>query len=145
MCSPVIGDASKALSTGIGYFWKLKKKNTHPHKVYANIIFACPHQNAIKNDRNMISDVFLMYDIIVFENLCFCPSTRKQKAGVFKDFNPGEHFWKDAFSVIVFTRYLYVWTVGQTGEKIMSVFKQKHGCGCCVHCPVGNETPVIHC
>lgn len=27
----------------------------------------------------------------------------------------------------------------------MSVFKQKHGCGCCVHCPVGNETPVIHC
>ena len=40
----------------------------------------------------MIYDVFMMYDIIVFENLRFRPSTRKQKAGVFRDFNPGEHF-----------------------------------------------------
>ena len=40
----------------------------------------------------MIYDVFMMYDIIVFENLRFRPSTREQKAGVFRDFNPGEHF-----------------------------------------------------
>ena len=45
----------------------------------------------------MIDDVFMVYDIIVFENLCFHLSTCKQKAGVFKDFNLGEHFWKDVF------------------------------------------------
>ena len=67
-----------------------------------------------------------MYDIIIFENLHFHPSTSKQKADVFKDFNPpGEHFWKDVFSLIVFTRYIYVWTVGKTREKVLSVFKQK--------------------
>ena len=71
MSSPVIGGASKALSTGIRIFLKIKKKNTHPHKVYANIIFACPHQNTIENDGNMISDVFMMYYIIVFETSVF--------------------------------------------------------------------------
>ena len=67
-------------------------KKIHIHTYCIQIIFACPHENAIKNDGNMIYDVFMMYDIIVFENLCFRPSTCKQKAGVFKDLNPGEHF-----------------------------------------------------
>ena len=35
MSSPVIGDASKALSTWIWIFLQIKK-NTHPHKVYSN-------------------------------------------------------------------------------------------------------------
>lgn len=47
------------------------------HTKCIQIIFAYPHENAIKNDGNMINDVFMLYDIIVFENLCFCPSTRK--------------------------------------------------------------------
>ena len=55
--------------------------------------------------------------IIVFENLCLCPSTRKRKAGVFKSLHSGERFEKMRFTG-------YVLTVGQTGEKI-SVFKQK--------------------
>ena len=33
----------------------------------------------------------------------------------FKNLHFGERFWKDAFSVIVFTEYM--WTVGETGEK----------------------------
>ena len=37
------------------------------------------------------------------------PSTRKRKAGVFKNFNSGVHFWKDVFTMTVFTRYM--WTV----------------------------------
>ena len=35
-----------------------------------------------------------MYDIIVFENLCFCPSTRKREASVYKNLQSGERFWK---------------------------------------------------
>ena len=37
---------------------------------------------------------YMMYDIIVFENLRFRLSTRKRKAGVFKNFHSGERFWK---------------------------------------------------
>ena len=70
----------------------------------------------------MIDDLFMVYDIIVFENLCFHLSTCKQKAGVFKDFNLGERFWKDVFLVI-----MYEWTVDQTEQKVMSFFKQ-NGC-----------------
>ena len=117
MSSPVSGDASKALSTCIWIFLKIKK--IHIHTKCIQIIFAYPHENAIKNDGNMIDDVFMVYDIIVFENLFFHLSTCKQKAGVFIDFNLGECFWKDVFLVIV-----YEWTVDQTGEKVMSFFKQ---------------------
>ena len=35
-----------------------------------------------------------VYDIIVFENLRFRPSTRKWKAGVFKNLHSGERFLK---------------------------------------------------
>ena len=37
------------------------------------------------------------------ENLRFRPSTRKRESGVFKNLRSGERFWKDKFSVIVFT------------------------------------------
>ena len=43
--------------------------------------------------------------------------------GVFKNPHSGERFWKDAFSVTVFTGY--VWTEGQTEETNILVFKQK--------------------
>ena len=39
-------------------------------------------------------------------------------------FTKSRSFWKDAFSVTVYAGY--VWTVGQTGEKI-SAFKNKNG------------------
>ena len=64
----------------------------------------------------------MMYDIILFKNLGFRPFTRKREVGVYKNLHSGKRFWKDAFSVTVFTGY--VWTVGQTRGKI-SVFKQK--------------------
>ena len=50
------------------------------------------------------------------------PSTSKQKAVVLENLRSGECFWKETFSVTVFTGY--VWTVDQIGEK-KSVFKQK--------------------
>ena len=53
------------------------------------------------------------------ENLRFRLSSRKREAGVFKNLLCGERFLKDAFSVTVFTGY--VWMVGQTGEKTKTV------------------------
>ena len=58
----------------------------------------------------------MMYDIIVLENLrLFSSSTHKREAGAIENLHAGERLWKDAFSVILFTGY--VWAVGQTGEK----------------------------
>ena len=42
-----------------------------------------------------------------------------QKSSLF-----GECFWKDTLSVNIFTKYMYLLTVGQTGEKNLH-FKQK--------------------
>ena len=64
----------------------------------------------------------MIYDIIVLKNLHVLASTCKREAKVFKNLHSGERFWKDAFTVIVFIGY--VWTVGQAGEKKISVFKQ---------------------
>ena len=57
--------------------------------------------------------LYMIYDIIVFENLRFGPSTRKWEAGVFKNLHSEERFWKAAFWGTVFTRY--VWTVPKQG------------------------------
>ena len=57
----------------------------------------------------------LKLPIVVFENLRFCPSTRKQKTGVFKNLYSLERFWKDPFSVTVFIGY--VWTRLKLKEK----------------------------
>ena len=58
-----------------------------------------------------------MYDIVVFENLRFRPfGLGKLEAGVFKNLHSKEHFQKDMFSATVFTGY--VWTEGQTREKV---------------------------
>ena len=51
------------------------------------------------------------------ENPSFSPSTRKRVASVFKILHSAERFWKDAFSVTVFTDY--VWTLSQTGGKTL--------------------------
>ena len=66
----------------------------------------------------------MMCGIIIFEKLCFRRSTRKRETGVFKNLHSGERFWKDAFSVIVFTGYLR--TVGKTAGK-KSAFSNKNG------------------
>ena len=70
-----------------------------------------------------LDDIFLMYDIIVFEILGIHTYTCKRKAGVFKNLNSGELFWKKAFSVTVFTGH--EWTVGQTGEKNLRLKKKR--------------------
>ena len=57
--------------------------------------------------------VYMIYDIIVFENLRFGPSTRKWEAGVFKNLHSEERFWKAAFLGTVFARY--VWTGPKQG------------------------------
>ena len=38
--------------------------------------------------------VVMMYDIIVFKNLCFHPFTRKREAGIFKNLHYGDRSWK---------------------------------------------------
>ena len=50
--------------------------------------------------------VYMIYDIIVFENLRFGPSTRKWEAGVFKNLHSKERFWKAAFSPGTYERGL---------------------------------------
>lgn len=56
-------------------------------------------------------------DVIVIKNLQFHPSTRIQQIGIFQNVHSGDKIWKDAFSLTVFTGY--VWTpVGQTAEEI---------------------------
>ena len=56
----------------------------------------------------------IIFDITVFENTRFCPSTRKREGSVFRNLHSSERFRKDAYSVTVF---LTVWSVCQTGGK----------------------------
>ena len=64
-----------------------------------------------------------MHDMIVIENLHFRPSTRKRKAGVFKNLHSGERFWKDTLSMTFFTGH--VWTVGQPRRKNLCFQSEK--------------------
>ena len=59
----------------------------------------------------------MMYDIIVFESLCFRPSIRKRvEAVVFKNLHSGERFKKAASFIPV--NAVYTWTKGKNGKKI---------------------------
>ena len=69
----------------------------------------------------------MMYDIIVFENPRFRPSTSKGEVGVLKKLHFGEYFWKAAFTETVFTGYLR--TVGRVGEKNISFQTKTDTCG----------------
>ena len=63
----------------------------------------------------------LVYDIIVFENLRFRPSTRKRWTGVFKNPHTGERLETCVFGdrLHFFTGYVRI--VGQTAEKIKRI------------------------
>ena len=53
----------------------------------------------------------VIYNVVVFETSVFDRPHENDKQAFFKnDLHAGERFWKDAFSVTVFTQY--VWTVG---------------------------------
>ena len=81
----------------------------------------------------LIEDLqYMIYDIIVFENLRFRTSTCKRKARVFKNLHSGESFWKDPV-----TRYVWVKPGGEypfsdkngyvwTGPKSFWIEKQRH-------------------
>ena len=127
-CDPVEGFRSLPHISGYFFIFSLRfPQNTRLHFVYSNRF--PPSRQKRSNDGNryhptqrpcvmlVIYDVYTMYDIIEFENLRFRPSTCKQEPSVFKNFHSGERFWKDAFSVIVFTGD--VWTVGQTKGKYL--------------------------
>ena len=58
------------------------------------------------------TDVNDVCDIIVFGNLRFRPSTFKRIDSFFENLHFWRAFWKDAFSVNVFTEY--VWTEDKT-------------------------------
>ena len=46
----------------------------------------------------------IIFDIIVFENTRFCPSTRKREGSVFRNLHSSERFRKDMYSGTVFYR-----------------------------------------
>ena len=53
-----------------------------------------------------------MYDIMVFENLCFRPSISKRvEAVVFKNLHSGNRFWKAASFTPI--NAVYTWTKGK--------------------------------
>ena len=60
MSSPVVVMLLRPCPHVSGYFWKLKK--IHIHTKCIQIIFAYPHEKAVKNNGNMIDDVFMVYD-----------------------------------------------------------------------------------
>ena len=123
---------SKILTNSLNYDWLIDKSPLHMYPdVFENAStrsvfesFSPVHTKtrkrypllSMRHATMYLNDVFLVYDIIVFFNLHFCPSTRKRKSGVFKlNVCSGERFWKDEFSVNVFTGC--VLAVGQTGGK----------------------------
>ena len=56
----------------------------------------------------------VIYNVVVFETSVLDRPHENDKRAFFKnDLHAGVRFWKDAFSVTVFTQY--VWTVDQTG------------------------------
>ena len=68
-----------------------------------------------------------MYDIIVFENLCFRPSIRKRvEAVVFKNLHSGDRFWKAASFIPV--NAVYTWTKGKK-RKNLRFQKFSDSCG----------------
>ena len=57
----------------------------------------------------------VIYNVVVFEtSVLDRPHENDERAFFKNDLHAGVRFWKDAFSVTVFTQY--VWTVDQTGE-----------------------------
>ena len=69
-----------------------------------------------------------IYIVVVFETSVFDRPHENDKRAFFKnDLHAGVRFWKDAFSVTVFTQY--VWTVDQTGgEKKPDQFRFLENC-----------------
>ena len=61
----------------------------------------------------------MMYDVIVFKNFCFCPSTQNEKPAFSKIFAL-ESVFEKTFSVTIFTEQ-----VRPNWRKKISVFKQK--------------------
>ena len=68
----------------------------------------------------------MMHDIIVFENLCFSPSTRKRKAGDLKISSLECIFERCVFNV----RFQRIrWAVGQMGGKNIRFQCETYTCG----------------
>ena len=104
------------------WFFRLRFRRAYDSAYDCNFWFSLNHKRENQRLRSMRhARSILMYYIIEAENLCLSPSTRKWEAGVFKNLHSGEK--KDAFSVTVFTRY--VWTPCRPNRGKIFVFKQK--------------------
>ena len=67
----------------------------------------------------------MIYDIVVFdETSVFVRLHENDKPTFFKNLHSKKRFWKGAFSVTIFTGY--VWTVYQTGERKSTLLKQQY-------------------
>ena len=104
------------------YFWKrdifslcFKKNTPRPHVAYSNRFRLSIRKNLnIGNKIASLTEYALCGSKWCMTSF-FRPSTRKREWEFLKMLASGERFWKGAFSVTVFTGY--VWTVGQTGGK----------------------------
>ena len=95
------------ISSCTAYFTRIR------HCVFESFSPVQTKMHTIFYETYIILVVYMIYHIIVFENLRFGPSTRKWEAGVFKNLHSEERFWKAAFWRTVFTRY--VWTGPKQG------------------------------
>lgn len=76
---------------------------------------------------SLLSHAIQHCDKIIFKKLCFHLSTKAQQNGILKNLHSGERFWKDAFSVTIFTGF--VWMESQSMRRKKSVFKEEWICG----------------
>ena len=107
--SPLSFKASSTLSRVFSkseIFSSVFKKNLRPQVAFLNRIWLSTR-----------SEPEPMHDVIVFENLRFCPSasTRIRWICIFKILHPGERIWKPPFSIV--ENAGFVWTVAVLGEK----------------------------
>ena len=118
MSSPVVVMLLRPCPHVSGYFWKLKK--IHIHTKCIQIIFAYPHEKAVKNNGNMIDDVFMVYDSHhCIRKPLFSSVHLQTKGWCFQRFQPWRAFLKRCVFVI-----MYEWTVDQTEEKV-PVYKKR--------------------
>lgn len=71
---------------------------------------------------SLLSHAIQHCDKIIFKKLCFHLSTKAQQNGILKNLHSGERFWKDAFSVTIFTGF--VWMESQSMRR-KNLFSKK--------------------
>lgn len=67
---------------------------------------------------SLLSHAIQHCDKIIFKKLYFHLSTKAQQNGILKNLHSGERFWKDAFSVTIFTGFVWMESQSMRRKKI---------------------------